>query len=142
VRAAWILVVVASSSLAALGCGGGKDDAGGSTSEKPAGDQAASSPAIDSVIDAWKKGGLSPSAMAPAKAFGKTCQTGTVKDVEVVICEVDGDKKAAEKAGFDWVGETTGSSWVSGGVVIAAADRKKADKDGKTINQLMKLAPK
>lgn len=137
-RAAWLVI-------AALGCGGGsKDDgAGGSGEAKPTeADKAASSPAIDAVVEAWKKGGLAPSGMAPKKAFGKTCQSGTVKDVEVVLCEVDGDKKSAEKAGFDWVGETTGSAWVSAGVVIAVADRKKADKDGKTINQLMKLTPK
>lgn len=138
-RAASILVI------AALGCGGGKDDGGSGSGEAKAteADKAASSPAIDAVVDAWKKGGLEPAGMAPKKAFGKTCQSGTVKDVEVVLCEVDGDKKAAEKAGFDWVGETTGSAWVAaGGVVVAVADRKKSDKDGKTINQLMKLSPK
>lgn len=140
-RGAWLIVV-------ALGCGGGKDDGGGTTSDKPTdkpADQAAApaSPAIDAVVAAWKKGGLSPSAMAPIKAFGKTCQGGSVKDVDVVICEHGGQSTTAEKAGLDWVGEApSGSAWTSGAVVIAAADRKKADKDGKTINQLMKLAPK
>jgi hypothetical protein len=76
--------------------------------------------------------------------IGKDCTSGTVNNIDVVMCQFAsaGDAKTGEKAGWTWVGETTGTAWTSGTVVIAAADRKAADKSGKTMNQLMKLAPK
>jgi hypothetical protein len=50
--------------------------------------------------------------------------------------------KAAEDAGLQWVGDATGMAQAHGVLLIAAADRQKADPNGRTINQLMKLAPK
>jgi len=101
--------------------------------------------ARDAVVEAWKKAGLQPSAMTVATvAFGKDCQSGTVNNVDVIVCQyasVD-EAKAAEKSGLEWVGATTGAAWASGSVVVAVADRRKADPSGRTINQLMKLAPK
>ena len=54
----------------------------------------------------------------------------------------EAEAKAAEDAGLVWVGETTGAAQARGTLLIAAADRRKSDPSGRTINQLMKLAPK
>jgi hypothetical protein len=84
------------------------------------------------------------SAFTPATSkVGKDCASGTVDKVEVLVCtfgSVDEAKQAAD-AGLEWVGDTTGASRAKGAVVIAAADRHKADPSGRTINQLFKLAP-
>lgn len=97
------------------------------------------------VLEAWKKGGLEPSAMTAATVpFGKDCQSGTVGGVDVLVCAypTPGEAKAAEDAGLEWVGLTTGMAQARGAVLIAAADRRKSDPSGRTINQLGKLAPK
>ena len=97
------------------------------------------------VIAAWKKGGLSPSPFTAATVtVGKDCQTGTVGAIDVLLCVYPtvAEAKAAEESGLAWVGETTGTAQASGSVLIAIADRRKSDPSGRTINQLMKLAPK
>jgi hypothetical protein len=122
--------------IAAAGCGKADDkSATGGTSGNGA---------RDALVEAWKKAGLTPSPMTPATvAFGKDCQSGTVNNVDVIVCVYgsDADAKAAEKAALEWVGSTTGAAWSKGGVLVSAADRRKADPSGRTINQLMKLAP-
>lgn len=109
-------------------CGKGSGAAGGGT---------------DAVLDAWKKGGLDPSAFTPATTnVGKDCKSGTVNKVDVLVCtfgSADEAKKAAD-AGLQWVGDTTGASQVKGSLLISVADRRKADPSGKTINQIFKLA--
>ncbi|HEU0033222.1 MAG TPA: hypothetical protein VFQ53_21465 [Kofleriaceae bacterium] len=131
----WILGL-AFAALAA--CGGKKDDAGGGSNATDSGPRA-------DVVESWKKAGVTVTPLAPVTvAFGKDCQSTTANNVDVVLCQYgsDDEAKAAEKSSLDWVGSTTGASWVQGKVVIAAADRKKADPNGRTINQLMKLAKK
>ena len=100
--------------------------------------------ARDAVIGMWKQGGLDVSAFKAATSpIGKDCASGTVKGVDVMICNfptADAAKQAAD-AGLQWVGDTTGSSQVRGTLVIVAADRHKADPNGKVINQLFKLVP-
>jgi len=121
-----ILIAIAA---AACGKGGGSATGGG---------------ARDAVIDAWKKGGLEPSAFTPAQTtVGKDCAAGTVSKVDVLICVFpsEADAKQAQDAGLTWVGDTTGAAQAKGALVIAAADRRKADPNGRTINQIMKLAP-
>lgn len=101
--------------------------------------------ARSAVVDAWKKGGLSPSALTAATVdVGKDCQTGTVGAIDVLLCTYPtaADAKAAEPAGLTWVGDTTGAVQTSGSVLISISDRRKSDPSGRTINQLMKLAPK
>jgi len=100
--------------------------------------------ARDTVVDAWKKGGLDVSEMKPAQApVGKDCAQGTVNKVDVLVCNfpTPTEAKSAEDLGLQWVGDTTGMSQAKGSLVIAAADRKKADPNGKTINQIFKLVP-
>jgi hypothetical protein len=98
----------------------------------------------DRVVEAWKKGGLTPTPLTAAttSTVGKDCQSGTVNSVDVLVCQfaTPEEAKAAEPKGLDWVGEATGMSQASGKVLVAAADRRKADPSGRTINQLMKLS--
>jgi hypothetical protein len=99
----------------------------------------------DAVIAAWKKGGLTPSPFTVASVpVGKDCQSGTVGAIDVLLCVYPSpaEAKAAEEAGLVWVGDTTGAAQVAGSVLIAISDRRKTDPSGRTINQLMKLAPK
>lgn len=99
--------------------------------------------ARDNVIEAWKKGGLQPSPMTAATVdVGKDCQSGTVGAIEVLLCVYpsEADAKAAEEPGLAWVGAATGAAQARGTVLIAAADRRKSDPSGRTINQMMKLA--
>jgi len=122
----WLLVIAA-----LVGCS--KDEG------KPG---APTAGARDEVIEAWKQGGLAPSAFAAATVpVGKDCKSGTVNNVDVLLCEFpsETEAKAAEDQGLAWVGETTGISRAAGKILIVAADRRKADPSGKTINQLTKL---
>lgn len=99
----------------------------------------------DAVIAAWKTGGLTPSAFTAASvSVGKDCQSGTVGAIDVLLCvyPTAEEAKAAADNGYAWVGEGTGTVQASGTVLIAIADRRKSDPSGRTINQLMKLAPK
>lgn len=115
--------------------------AGCSKSEpaKPAGPR-------DVVLEAWKAEKLAPAApLAPATvAFGKDCQSGAIQDVEVLLCSfaTPAEAKAAEDAGLAWVGPATGASQARGAALVVIADRKKADPNGRLINQLLKAAPK
>ena len=98
----------------------------------------------DAVIAAWQADKLTPSAMAPATvAFGKDCQSGTVENLDVLVCSFasPADAKAAQDPGLGWIGSVTGASQAHGSALIVIADRKKADPNGRTINRLMKLAP-
>jgi hypothetical protein len=99
----------------------------------------------DGVIDAWKKGGLQPSAFTAAKVdVGKDCSSGTVNKLDVLVCVYPSEKdaKAAEDAGLKWVGDTTGASRAQGETLIVVADRHKADPSGRTINQIVTLPAK
>ena len=99
----------------------------------------------DGVIDAWKKGGLEPSAFTAAKTdIGKDCASGTVNKLDVLVCTfaTAQDAKAAEDAGLKWVGDTTGASRAQGETLIVVADRHKADPSGRTINQIVTLPAK
>ncbi len=112
--------------LVAAACGGTKAD-------KP-----------DAAIDAWKKGGLDVSEFKSTNStVGKDCSTGTVSKIDVLICrfETPDAAKTAQDLGLQWVGDTTGMSQARGLLVIAAADRRKTDPSGRTINQIFKLLP-
>lgn len=97
---------------------------------------------LDGVIEAWKKGGLEPSAFKETKTdVGKDCAAGTVNKLDVLVCTF-GDEKAAKQAedsGLAWVGDTTGVSKAQGEMLIVVADRKKVDPHGKVISQVITL---
>jgi hypothetical protein len=100
----------------------------------------------DGVIAAWKKGGLEPSAFTAVQQpdLGKDCASGTVNKLDVLVCTYATPElaKAAEDAGLKWVGDTTGASRAQGETLIVVADHKKADPNGKTINQIVTLPAK
>lgn len=99
----------------------------------------------DAVIEAWKAAKLTPSALTPATvSFGKDCQSGTIEGLDVLLCNFASaaEAKAVEDPGLTWIGEATGASQAHGALLIVLADRRKADPSGRTINRLMKLAPK
>lgn len=140
-RALLLLAALAACSKSEEFSGGdGTKAALASPTEGPADDGARTD-----VIEAWTKGGLSPSPLTPAQVpVGKDCRTGTVNAVDVLLCVFpsSAEAKAAEDAGLGWVGDTTGTSQAYGKVLVAAADRRKSDPSGRTINQMMKLAPR
>ena len=114
--------------------------------DKAGGDKAAgSATARDAVIAAWKAEKLTPSALTPATVtFGKDCQSGTIEGLDVLLCNFasPAEAKAAADPGLTWVGAATGVSQAHGAALVVLADRRKADPSGRTINRLMKLAPK
>ena len=118
-----------------------------STSDDPLGParRAASANPRDALLDAWKKGGLVPSPMTPASVpFAQDCHSGTVNAVDVLVCVMasPADAKAAEPQALGWVGEATGAAEARGALLIAVSDRRKSDPSGRTMNELLKLAPK
>jgi hypothetical protein len=99
----------------------------------------------DGVVAAWKKGGLEPSKLESTKTdVGADCAAGTVSKLDVLVCtfKTDAEAKAAEDKGLAWVGDTTGASKALGEMLVVVADRKKADPQGKVINQLITLPAK
>jgi hypothetical protein len=111
-------------------------------SDKPAGGAAG---ARYAVIEAWKSAKLTPSAMTPATVtFAKDCQSGTIEGVDVLVCSFASaaEAKAAEDQGLTWISQATGASQAHGAALVVLADRRKTDPSGRTINRLMKLAPK
>src|SRR5262245_53991597 len=100
----------------------------------------------DAVLDAWKAEKLAPAAaLAPATvAFGKDCQSGTIENLDVLLCNfpTPAEAKAAEEPALGWIGQTTGTAQARGAALVVLADRKKSDPNGRMINKLMKLAPK
>lgn len=129
--------------LVASACG--KSEGEGATSIGSNTLAAATAGPRDVVIDAWKKGGLTPSPLTPASvAVGTDCQSGTVGALDVLLCVYPSKEEAkkAEDAGLAWVGEATGASQAAGSVLVVVADRRKGDPSGRTINQIMKLAPR
>jgi hypothetical protein len=125
VRALALLLVVAA-------CGKGDGTGPGSTPR-------------DAVLAAWKAGGLAPTPFTAVSnsPVGKDCAAGTVNNVDVMVCNFPSaaEAMAAVDAGLKWVGDTTGISQPKGTVLIVAADRKKADPKGTTLNKLTKLSP-
>jgi hypothetical protein len=95
----------------------------------------------DALVAAWKQAGLQPSDFKPATSpVGKDCRLGAVNNVDVLVCSFASpdEANAAQNAALQWVGDTTGAAQAHGALVIAVADRKKADPSGKTINEILK----
>lgn len=99
----------------------------------------------DAVLGAWKAAKLPASALTPATVtFAKDCQSGTVEGIDVLLCSFASaaEAKAAELQGLTWINQATGASLAHGAALVVLADRRKIDPSGRTINRLMKLAPK
>jgi hypothetical protein len=115
----------------------GKDDksSAGGTGAPPAG--------RDALIAGWKSAGLTVSAFTADKsgAIGGDCTAGTLNGIDAVVCVFANDQeaKAAESKALAWIGATTGSALVNGKLVMAVADRNKADPTGRTIDTATKV---
>ena len=140
------IVILIGIIAAVAGKSGARPSSGSASAAKVAnGDTNATPPsgAAADVIDAWKQAGLTVSAFTPAdgKAVGGDCSSGTVGGIDVVLCSFNDNAaaKKAEDAGYATVGSTTGVSLSNGSMLLIAADRRKADPSGRTINQLAKL---
>ena len=98
------------------------------------------SSARDGVIAAWQEAGLSPSTFAAATTrVGTDCAAGTVAKLDVLVCAFgsEQDAKAAEGGGLAWIGDATGVARARGSTLTVVADRRNADPNGRTINQLV-----
>ncbi|MCP3137924.1 hypothetical protein [Pyxidicoccus xibeiensis] len=97
---------------------------------------------VDEVVAAWKAAGESPSAFTDAgeKLPGGKCQAGKVSGLEATVCTFESTEKAqqAEEAGWKLVGNSVGSTVVSGKLVLVIADPRKEDPSGRRINTLVK----
>jgi hypothetical protein len=99
----------------------------------------------DDVIAAWQKAGLQTSSFtAVTVELAKDCASGTVNNLDVLICVYasEAEAKAAQDRALKWVGDYTGASKAQGPVLIAVADRRKADPSGRTIHQVLTLPAK
>ena len=87
----------------------------------------------DGVIAAWKKGGLEPSPLTAAQpTSARTARAApSTRSTSSSACTRAKDAKAAEDAGLNWVGDTTGASQAQGETLIVVADRRKADPSGR-----------
>jgi hypothetical protein len=108
--------------LAALGCDKAGDDA------------------IGRLVKGWKDQGLETSAFSDvgSSELGQKCKVGVVAGLDVTVCEYPdaAQAKTAEEKGLTIVGEATGASISQGQLLLVVADRRKADPDGKKLNQL------
>lgn len=94
----------------------------------------------EAAVAAWQKDGMEVAPLAKA-TNGPDCATTVADKVDVLVCSYpspDEAKRAADGM-LKWVGDTTGSSQAVGSLVVAAADRHKADVNGRTINRLFKV---
>jgi hypothetical protein len=107
--------------------------------------KAAASPAANKdVLAAWKKAGLTVTSVAEADGapFGDgDCTSVQVYGVDVVVCQYASADlaKQAEAKGLEVVGETTGVSISRGPLLLVVADRRKADPEGRAINQISQI---
>jgi len=96
-------------------------------------------------LAAFKDAGHSVSEFAdtPAAALGaKKCQTGTVDQVAVLVCEYASPESATqgEAAADGWVGgDVTGAVLRRGHLLLAVADRTQKDPQGKSIAAITKV---
>ncbi len=123
--------------LAASGCGDdGEARAAGGRAHLPVG--------VDGVLGQWRGAGLTVSAFDPADGArygGGDCKAGTVNGVDAVVCLQPTDEAAAAavESARAAVGLTDGLAAAQGRLVLVLADRRKADPQGRTINQASKL---
>lgn len=101
-------------------------------------------PAFARTTGALKSAGFTVSAFEQAAARpyeAQKCSRGEVDKLDVLLCEYGSDAAAesAEKKVLQFFGgAVTGAVRRAGTVVLAVADRKKIDVQGKTINKLLK----
>src|SRR5512132_11065 len=108
-RTYWIAAL-----LVVAACDKGGDKAANKTTEG-----AEDTGARKDLVEAWKKGGLAVSDLAPSpQTFGTDCKKGTVGAIEVLVCQYPSADEAKKQtdAGNAWIAENmfAGSSQAHG----------------------------
>ncbi len=98
----------------------------------------------DALFTKWREAGLEVSTFDVAdgaKYGGGDCKAGQVNGVDAVVCtfETPEAATAAHAKGLEAVGLATGSALVAGSLMLVVVDRRKADPEGRTINQATKI---
>jgi hypothetical protein len=98
--------------------------------------------ALGRAVTSWRDQGLEASTFSEVgtSELGQKCRVGVVAGLDVTVCEF-GDAaqaKTAEEKGLTIVGEATGAAISHGNLLLVVADRRKADPDGKKLNQVTK----
>jgi hypothetical protein len=93
------------------------------------------------VNDAFVKAGFKLDTFQPAdrSSFGASaCAAGAIDGIDTLVCELPGDPTPpAKKAAEDWIGQAvTGSVLTRGHTLLAVADRRRVDPNGKTIHKI------
>ncbi len=96
----------------------------------PAGSQQA-------VIAAWDRAGLDPGGFGPVDGsrLGGDCTSGAIRGVEVTLCEFDDDTSAhkAKSRARKLIGSAKGKAIAHGSLLLAVADRMRADSAAETM---------
>jgi len=98
------------------------------------------------VNDAFLAAGFKLDSFQPAdgRSFGASaCAAGSIDGIDTLVCELPGDPTPpAKKAAEDWVGQAvTGSVLTRGHTLLAVADRRRVDPNGKTIHKITQTFP-
>lgn len=93
------------------------------------------------VNDAFIAAGFKLDSFQPAdgSSFGASaCAAGSIDGIDTLVCELPGDPTPpAKKAAEDWIGQAvTGSVLTRGHTLLAVADRRRVDPNGKTIHKI------
>ena len=103
--------------------------------------------AVDSVLAAWGAAGFDTKAVTnlePDAWMAGACSRGLVVGLDVLLCEYPGDDTLAtgeQKIMSDWEEESIATAAVvrTSRTLLAVADRNKADPNGRTVAQLVKI---
>ncbi len=95
----------------------------------------------DGVFKNWKEAGLEVGAFAQTDSApygGGSCQAGQVAGLDVTLCQHAEPKQAdaVKEQALKKVGNATGYALSQGKWVLVVADRKKVDRNGKSMNRL------
>jgi hypothetical protein len=101
----------------------------------------ASSGLTDSIVEGWRKAGLTPTVFSDLEDEGLKpgkCQQGKVDGLAVVLCEYAdaAAAHAAQNTGLGHVGETTGLALAADKLLLIVSDPDKSDPAGRKLNQI------
>ncbi len=103
---------------------------------------------LDQVTKALESGGIKTAPLettSPTKFSALKCVTGMLDNLETVVCEYGSREAvlAGRKAAEGWVGSATTAIVLDNGLtMLVAADRGRADPNGKQLNKMAALYTK
>lgn len=98
----------------------------------------------EAVFAKWRDASLQLTTFDVAdgeKYGGGACKAGQVNGVDAVICTYDTPEaaEAARPKALEVIGAATGAALAAGSLLLVVVDRRKADPEGRTINQATKI---